>query len=74
MGCSKKCLTRNEAITSMIRIKKTRKSRLKHDGKPIRYYYCRECEAFHLTSMSLKQFYKIKIKNNGKNKGATALV
>jgi hypothetical protein len=37
------------------------------DKKTTRKYYCNECEGWHLTSMSNKEFYKSKKQQNEKS-------
>lgn len=54
--CSKKPLSKQGA-TAALSLIRSRHNNKKADKKPCRTYYCNECEAWHLTSQTTKQFY-----------------
>ncbi|MGN7787393.1 hypothetical protein ACTJIJ_22865 [Niabella sp. 22666] len=57
MACNKKEFTKQEAMAALGAIRWSKK-RTARDNRPSRTYYCKNCEAWHLTKMSTKQFYK----------------
>lgn len=61
--CNKKPLTKEGAICAL-RIIRGKHNNRKADKKPRRFYYCKECEAWHLTSQTNKQFYSHRSKKH----------
>ena len=57
--CTKNALTKDAAIRRLQWIKGKHNKR-KSDRKPCRFYYCPECNYWHLTSMPLNDFFKNK--------------
>lgn len=56
--CQKTCLSKAEAINaiSVIRVLRRKKGSKKRNER--RFYWCGECEAFHLTSMKKQDYVK----------------
>ncbi|WP_346236127.1 hypothetical protein ABDK00_017030 [Niabella insulamsoli] len=57
MACNKKSFTKAEAMAALGAIRRGKK-RTSRDNRPSRAYFCKNCEAWHLTKMTVKDFYK----------------
>lgn len=66
MACGKKIHDKQNAENILFWVKKGHSNRM-GDKKTTRKYYCNECQGWHLTSMSNKEFYKSKRQQNEKS-------
>lgn len=58
MKCNKKKFTKFEAMLYLVN-SDYRQKRGRTKRKECRYYYCKECDAYHLTSMSSNIYRQI---------------
>lgn len=55
--CNKSPLTKQNAITAISTIRHLRRKKGSKKRLEKRFYFCRECDAFHLTSMKKQKYY-----------------